>query len=278
MMQSPQSSIKLVLSDMDGTILSPNRTLSPSTKKSAQMLCQVGVSLALVSARPPEGMLSYVQQLALRGPCAGFNGGIIFTPEGTVQESMTFSSHIVEELLKLLRPYDMDIWFQNEHQWSVRSLHTDLVEKERRVIGVTPCAVADLATVTHDVNRLIVIGHDVELAAYLERELGEKFSGKASVLRSTSTKINITPAQATKGQVLHKLASLYGVEAAQVACLGDAQNDLPMLREAGLSIAMGQAPEDVKRYAACVTKTNAEDGWAEAIKEFIMPRVMGRKL
>ncbi|MXV35191.1 MULTISPECIES: Cof-type HAD-IIB family hydrolase [unclassified Saccharibacter] len=268
------SSIRLVLSDMDGTILSSERVLSPKTQMAVRHLRDVGIPVALVSARPPQGMMPYIHQLELQGPCAAFNGGLIFDADGTIKHNIVFPSSVAQALLSCLTAHDGDVWFQNKDRWSVRDATRPFVTNESRIIGVHPYEVEDLATEVSEVNRIIAIGDNVEEAARLEQELGEKFAGQASVLRSTPTKINITPAQATKGQAVHKLASFYSVLAEQVACLGDAQNDLPMLSEAGMSIAMGQAPETVKEKASYITGSNAEDGWADAVERFIMPRVV----
>lgn len=274
MTNGPHSPIRLVLSDMDGTILSSERKISLKTQKAVKQLRQKGVAVALVSARPPEGMMPYIRQLNLEGPCAAFNGGIIFKADGTLQKDSVFSSPVVKNLLTRLESCGGELWFQNKERWLVRDATHVLVRNESRIIGVKPHEVPDLYAETAHVNRIIAIGYEPEIAERLERELGEEYAGYASVLRSTPTKINITPADATKGHALKTLAAMYGVAPAQVACLGDAQNDLPMLREAGMSIAMGQAPDGVKQKARYVTRSNAEDGWADATERFIMPRVL----
>jgi hydroxymethylpyrimidine pyrophosphatase-like HAD family hydrolase len=80
----------------------------------------------------------------------------------------------------------------------------------------------------------------------------------------------VTPPNVDKGTFVKSLSQQLGVAAGSIAVLGDMENDLAMFREAGLSIAMGNASEDVKRQATHVTKANAEDGFAAAIEEYVL--------
>ncbi len=72
---------------------------------------------------------------------------------------------------------------------------------------------------------------------------------------------------------MHQLAAYYGIGVEEVACIGDMNNDVPMLSIAGLSIAMGQSTPDVQACAHFVTGANTQEGWARAITDFIFPRI-----
>ncbi|WP_230873244.1 MULTISPECIES: Cof-type HAD-IIB family hydrolase [unclassified Bombella] len=268
--------IKLVLSDMDGTILGPDKRLSPATCKAVEQLAAHHVPVALVSARLPAAILPYVRQLGLKGPCAGFNGGVFFSPDGTILKSYRFPPEDVTALLARLAPLPVELWFQTEREWLVRDASTALVQREHNLTGITPREVAELSLQDEAVNRVMVCSEDTALIARLEAELPASFGGRASMLRSAPHKLNITPALANKGDAVRELAQLYGVTPQNVAVLGDAPNDLPMLSVAGMSIAMGQAPEGVKAQARYVTKTPAEDGWAYAAERFIIPAALSQ--
>lgn len=263
--------IRLVLSDMDGTILDSDRDISARTLAAVKRLRQAHIPLALVSARAPAGVLPYVRKLGLEGPCAGFNGGVFFTPDGTILSSHHFSVEILHSIMAALATEQVEIWFQNEASWFVCDTQTPLALREHEVTGVIPQQVDALPIHSGSINRLIVSSEDIDLIARLEKVLGARFCDGASILRSAPHKLNITPFQATKGEAVRVLAGFYGVDSAQVAVLGDAPNDIPMLSVAGLGIAMGQAPDSVKKQARCVTKTPDEGGWAYAVDTFIMP-------
>lgn len=272
--QSPH--IRLVLSDMDGTILDSDHTLSPRTCAAVRQLEERGIALALVSARMPPAVLPYVRQLGLKGPCAGFNGGVFFTPDGTILKSHQFRAEDMSALMDTLSHFPVEVWCQTEQEWLVGDAQTPLVMRERELTGIAPREVEALPIRDETVNRLMVCSDDTGLIARLETELAVPFAGRASMLRSAPHKLNITPAQATKGEAVVELARLYGVTPQEVAALGDAPNDIPMLKAAGMAIAMGQAPQSVKEQAAHVTGKPDQGGWAYAAETFIMPAASSR--
>lgn len=269
--------IKLVLSDMDGTILGPDKRLSPTTCAAVKQLAALKVPVALVSARLPAAILPFAHQLDLKGPCAGFNGGVFFKPDGTILKSYPFAPQDLTALMARLAAFPVEIWFQTETEWLVCDAHTVLAVREHNLTGITPREVPELCSQWAGVNRVMVCSDDTALIAQLEAELPAAFGGGASMLRSAPHKLNITPALANKGDAVRELAKLYGVTPQNVAVLGDAPNDLPMLDVAGMGIAMGQAPEMVKARADYVTKTPADDGWAYAAEKFIMPAALPRQ-
>ncbi len=263
--------IRLVLSDMDGTILDSDRTISAGTCAAVRRLEEKGMALALVSARIPAAVLPYVRQLGLKGPCAGFNGGVFFMPDGTILKSHHFVTEDLVAIMEALASLPVEVWCQTEREWLLRDGRTRLALREQELTGITPREVPSLPVRSGEVNRLIVCSDDTALIARLETELAEPFAGRASMLRSAPHKLNITPARATKGEAVAELARLYGVTPQEVAALGDAPNDVPMLRAAGMGIAMGQAQDSVKREAAHVTGKPDEGGWAYAAETFIIP-------
>lgn len=270
-MTETSPSVRLVLSDMDGTILDSDHTISDRTCAAVQQLARRGVPLALVSARIPAAVLPHVRRLGLKGPCAGFNGGVFFTPDGTILKSHHFPVEDLTAIMEALAPLPVEVWCQTEQEWLLRDSQTPLALRERELTGITPREVPSLPLQPKTVNRLIVCSDDTALIARLEAELAVPFAGRASMLRSAPHKLNITPAQATKGEAVAELARLYGVSPQEVAALGDAPNDIPMLKAAGMGIAMGQAPDSVKEQAMHVTGKPDEGGWAYAAETFIMP-------
>ena len=232
-MTDKPSLIRLVLSDMDGTILDSDRDISAQTLAAVERLTKADIPLALVSARAPAGVLPYVRKLGLKGPCAGFNGGVFFTPDGTILSSHHFSVDMLHSIMAALEKEPVEIWFQNEDTWFVCDTHSKLALREHEVTRVVPQQVDALPINSDGINRIIVSSEDTDLIAQLEKDLGARFCDGASILRSAPHKLNITPFQATKGEAVRVLAGLYGVDSAQVAVLGDAPNDIPMLSVAG---------------------------------------------
>ena len=98
----------------------------------------------------------------------------------------------------------------------------------------------------------------------------ENFGESVSATKSKPRFLDITAKQAHKGTVVTQLAALLKIPTAEVAVIGDGLNDVLMFRQAGFSIAMGQASEEVRRAANVVTKSNTEEGFAHAIENFVL--------
>ncbi|MDF7674296.1 Cof-type HAD-IIB family hydrolase [Acetobacteraceae bacterium ESL0709] len=264
--------LKLVVSDMDGTLLPPGKILTPRTLDAIKQLQAADIPLCLASARPPEGMMRYINQLHLTSLCAGFNGSVIFRPHGQIYQNITLPLPLVHELVSVLSSYPVEVWLQDYKTWLVEDKTTALVLYEQSVTDVLPVQVKSLTESVIPVSRVVATGTDPDLMAELEKTLGDRYHGQAAVIRSNPRMLDITAPAATKGQALRKLAELYHISPAQIAALGDAQNDISLLKAAGLGIAMGQAPQIVKDAADFVTASNVEDGWADAIEQFVLPR------
>ncbi|WP_249201397.1 Cof-type HAD-IIB family hydrolase [Gluconobacter sphaericus] len=268
----PQT-IRMVVSDMDGTLLTPDKTIAPSTLAMVRVLQERGIPLCLASARPPAAMLPYIEQLGLTGQNAGFNGGIIFKPDGTTSVSRVLSQDMLSIVHDMLHLHGIETWFLRQSYWMVQDAYTPFVQHEQGITGLTPHQVPDLRKEFEGIGKVMGVSSDTSLLQDVETELAAMLHGDASVRRSSDILLDVTPALANKGEAVRELARAHGIAPHEVACLGDAHNDLPMFSVAGLGIAMGQAEDDVKAAAQVLTDTNERDGWAKAVERYILPRV-----
>jgi hypothetical protein len=94
-------------------------------------------------------------------------------------------------------------------------------------------------------------------------------------VRSQNYYLDFVAPGVDKGSAVRQLAETVGVPLSEIVTLGDGENDVPMFRQAGFSIAMGNASDAVKREARETTLTNDEDGFAMAVERFILPRAKG---
>lgn len=264
--------VRLVVSDMDGTILTPHKELAPSTLQAVKALQEAGITLCLASARPPASMLPYVRKLGLASQNAGFNGGIIFAPDGTFSVNRVLPRDAVKIMCDMLHVHKVETWLLTGEEWLVKDAATPFVGHERRHTGLVPRQVDNLYDHFEGVGKVMGISTDYDLVERMETEIGVMLKGEASVRRSNESMLDITPVLANKGEALRALSDLYGVRPEETACIGDAPNDLSMFAVSGLSIAMGQATDDIKANAQFVTDTNERNGWASAVSRFILPR------
>jgi Cof subfamily protein (haloacid dehalogenase superfamily) len=263
--------IKLVVSDVDGTMVTTAKVLTPATIDAAHRLRQAGIPLALVSSRPPRGMAFLTMDLGLTGPLGGFNGGTILAPDGAVIEERFVPEDAVRTSLALFEQRGVYPWLFADNQWIIKDLDGDYVPKERMTVRFEPTVVDDFEPYLARCGKIVGASKQFDMLAACEQELQGLLGHSAHAHRSQQYYLDVTNPSADKGTATHALAKWYGIDIADVCVLGDQHNDVPMFRVAGHSIAMGNAPAEVAAQAKQHTESNEEDGWAKAIDRFVLP-------
>ena len=264
--------IRLVVSDVDGTMVTNDKALQPSTIAAAHKLRNAGIHLALVSSRPPRGMMFIQEELGLNGPLGGFNGGTILAPDGRVIEEHLVPEQPVRTTLDLLERRGVSAWLFADNQWIIKDPNGDYVPKELHTVRFAPTVVPDFEPYVARCGKVVGASANFDLLAECEDELHGLLHGGATAHRSQKYYLDLTHPDANKGTALIALAKWYGFDPAAVVAIGDMTNDVPMFHVAGLSIAMGNAPGSVASQAHAVTGTNEEDGWASAVDKYILPQ------
>ncbi len=268
--------VRLLVSDVDGTLVTTAKDLTPASVDAAARLRGAGVMLALVSSRPPRGMAALAARLGIDTPLAGFNGGTILDAGGRVVSERLVPEAAARTALAAFARRGIDAWVFADGEWLLRDPDGEYVPLERRTIGFEPKVVDDLAPAAGRAGKLVGASSDAAKLAECEAALQRELGAAATAHRSQTYYLDVTNPDADKGHALLALAGLLGVEAAEVACIGDMGNDLPMFAVAGLAIAMGNAPPAVQARASAVTRSNDDDGFAAAVRDVVLPRAPGR--
>ncbi|QJI29315.1 HAD family hydrolase [Pseudomonas sp. ADAK18] len=267
----PSHPIRFVLSDMDGTLLHPDHSLSQYTIDTVRALRDAGVFFSLASGRPPKAMLQQAEALGVDVPIAGFNGGTLVNPDGSVLVSHHLPAEAALIALALFSEQpDVEVWLFADGDWLRRDPGGPMAVREEHGLGYGPIVVESFEPYLDRVNKIVAASTNTQLLIELEAQLLPKVKGVAQVSRSQPVFLDVTAMKANKGEALKTLAAYLGVPLEQTAAIGDGGNDPAMFHVAGLSIAMGQAEEVVKQQASVVTGSNVEDGAAEAIERFIL--------
>jgi Cof subfamily protein (haloacid dehalogenase superfamily) len=266
------SRIRLLISDVDGTLVTGDKRLTPATIESVHRLRDAGIQFAVVSSRPPRGMAMLVEPLRITTYLAGFNGGAIVTPDQSQVDTRSVSPAAVDTTLAAFARAGVDTWVFADGKWLVTNPEGAYVARERRAVQFDPTVVPDFRPYILDVGKLVGSTQDFDLLANVEAELHTELRGSAAANRSQRYYLDVTHPDANKGAAALSLARLLGVPIEETACIGDMANDIPMLRLAGLSIAMGNAPPEVQAVAHEVTAANDADGLAAAVERLILPR------
>ncbi|GBR08985.1 HAD family hydrolase [Acetobacter oeni] len=270
---APTDTVRLVVTDMDGTLLTPEKQVTHASLDAIAKLNATGVPVCLVSSRAPHGISMYFDALKIRTPYAGLNGAAIFDADGHLISSLSLDAGAVRDAIDMFDVHEIDPWLFCGNDWIVRDASIGYVPHEARVIRTTPHETKDFTPWEGKVGKVTGSSADYDLLERLEGEIGQMLEGRASVARSAPYYLDITPLEANKGHALREMGRLFNIPVHEIACLGDMRNDIPMLSIAGLAIAMGNATDEVASYAHVQTVTNEQDGWARAIEQFVLPRV-----
>jgi len=268
---SGQKDIKLVLADVDGTLVTQDKILTDDAVAAAQQLRDAGIMLALTSGRPPRGMDMLIEPLRLQGAIAGFNGGVLVHPDLTVIESHRLDAAAAKATLQLILDAGLDAWVYTEKEWLIRDAKAPHVARETWTVKfdarvVDAFAGADLA----DTVKIVGVSDDLDRVAACEKKAQQQLGSKASAARSQPYYLDVTHPLANKGMVVTTLAKLNNIRPDQIATMGDMPNDVLMFRDSGFSIAMGNASDEVKAQASAVTDSNENEGFAKAVRKYIL--------
>lgn len=267
------SPIRLVVSDVDGTLLTSTKHLTTTAIATAERLHAAGVEFAVTSGRPPRGLRMLVEPLALTTPLAGFNGGLIVARDLTPVRQMTLSHQVVAPVLETLRRHGLSIWLYQGVEWYVEDLDGPHVARESVACQFSPILVETFDEFREGVVKIVGVDDDPALIDAAREDLEATLGDLVSATSSQSYYLDVTHHDAHKGGAVDFLARRYDLDVEEIAVIGDAANDVSMFERAGLSIAMGNATDQVKAFADEVTATNDDDGFARAVEDFIFPAI-----
>lgn len=266
---STKRMIRLLISDIDGTLVRNDKSLAPATVAAVQALVARGLPMSLISARPPSGIDWIAQELDLPGPFGAFNGGTLFLRDGSVVERHGLDPETARSIVGLIAKARITCWVFADGKWHTNNADDPHNPREVLSAGVQPTIVDDFASLLGRVDKIVGVSDDAPQLAALEREAAVLAGDAATVARSQAYYLDVTAPVANKGDGIARIAAAFGVALDEVLVIGDQANDLPMFARAGVSIAMGQASEPVKAKAGHVTSSNDDDGVAAAIAQLL---------
>ena len=268
--------IRLLISDIDGTLVRHDKTLSDGVIAAVSRAQAAGLAVSLISARPPSGMLWIADKLKLTGPIGAFNGATIVQPDGTVVSAEHIEPELARRVLTALDQPGVTPWLFAHGKWYAQTTDSEYVERERLAANVEPVIQKDFAELTARADKIVGVSDDHDALAALEQKVAGELGEAATVVRSQPYYLDVTALHGNKGDGVTALAQAYGVSLDEVAVMGDQNNDLAMFKVAAFSVAMGQAPDNVRAAASVTAASNEDDGVADAIDRLILPRLQDR--
>jgi hypothetical protein len=258
--------IALVVSDVDGTLLTKDKTLTEAATAAVRRLHEAGIGFTITSSRPTLGMKFLIEPLAIALPIGAFNGSSIVDPQLKPIEQHLIPLTAVRRCLDVLNQFGVDIWLFTNDLWLTRNGNGEYVPHEKRAIRADPTIVEDFTPYLSAACKIVGASPDPALLQRCEVAMQKALGAEATAIRSQSYYLDITPPGCDKGTFVQAMAKRLDISTDAVATIGDMQNDLAMFHKSGLSFAMGNATDDVKKVATHVTTSNENEGFANAME------------
>jgi Cof subfamily protein (haloacid dehalogenase superfamily) len=282
--------IKLVALDIDGTLLNRNGEITERTLRAVGDLRRSGVEFTLCTGRNLPLVRKFAQTLGITMPLATCNGGEVRRLDGELLARRSIPMEVAIEVYRILIKHDalFDIYWNDRIVIGNKKIHLQrLIEYYRTIKNIDKEYEALLKQEieqpymfeTHDLSAWLESGEPMAIEKFFVMEqrpqqLEAMFANLSgvpglNVFTSHHTALEINHVLADKGSGLAHIAESCGIAPMEVAAIGDGMNDVPMFAYAGISVAMGNASDEVKRHAQFVTASNTEEGLAQMLEKWL---------
>ena len=264
---------KLIAMDLDGTLNNDQKVITEKTKAALMAAQKEGIRLALASARPSPGLFKERDILCLQdhqGILMSYNGGRIVDAEtGKVLFETSMDLEETRQVLRKLESLPVTPILDDGVQFYVADKNGYKVDYECKNNNMVCSEVGNLAEFLNFAPIKILMSVQPEELPQVQKEIAAFLPESLTVVQTAAFYLEVIPKVINKGQGIRDICKVLGLSTEEVISFGDAANDIPMLREAGMGVAMGNAADPVKAAANMVTLSNNEDGIAAALEKLL---------
>ncbi len=260
-----------MLADVDGTLVTSEKVLTDDAIDAVRRLHQANILFAITSGRPPAGMAMLFEPLDLQTPIAGFNGGVIVDRDMHILDQKVVPEDLVRPIATLMSSFDLTVWIYRGADWYVPDPNGPHVDREAWTVKFSPKVMTSFDGLTDGVAKIVGVSDDHDAVSKAAAAAHEQFGDHVTAAASQPYYLDVTHPDANKGSVAKYLAQRYSISTDEIATIGDMPNDILMFEHSGLSIAMGNADPQVQQAAGRTTGTNDDEGFAAAVRRYILP-------
>lgn len=266
------NNFKMICLDIDGTLLNSNHEITENVKSAINIVAnEKKIPVVLVSARMPKGITFLQKELGIEQPIICYSGALILDNNSEVLSKEFIEVSKLEKIYKLVNENNIHISLYKDNEWYIEEMDY-WAKQESEITNIIP-KISDFNDLIEEweiegtgPNKILCMANPDEINFLKENITATDLN----IYPSKPTYLEIMPTNASKTSAINILQKKFNVERSEIIAMGDNYNDIDMLEYAGLGIAMGNAPDDVKKYANDVTSTNNEDGVAEALKKYVI--------
>ncbi|NMA55725.1 MAG: HAD family phosphatase [Firmicutes bacterium] len=252
---------RLLVLDLDGTVLDQNSRLTARTEAALNKAQTLGLKITFATGRLFSDALPYAKRLGLTLPLILNHGAILQTMSGKILARHQIESYSAQALIAIADQTGTACQLYKAGQLYLQHL-APWNQEYLRYSTVTPHIVPDLAAIAaQEPEQIDFLGEPKELnqiKALIESNLGSR----VTITSSYRHLLEVLAAGVSKGAALQHLAAQLNIPLEATIAVGDGYNDIGLIRTAGLGVAMGNAPEAVRRQADYITAPNSKDGLA----------------
>ncbi|WP_026883937.1 Cof-type HAD-IIB family hydrolase [Clostridium akagii] len=272
-------SCKLICIDMDGTLLNDEKTINEENLKAIKMAHEKGVKIAVCTGRLFASAKYYGELIGVKAPIIASNGAYIREKdEEKIIYKLELGKKNCKQIQDIIGKYNLQVYyntsdsiiatngFPKDYNYAV--MNEKLTEKFKVELIDAKDIYSSLGEKGDDVFKCICISKDIVEIDKARKELMEL--NEFEIVSSGSDNIEIMHRGVSKGKAVQVLAEFYNIKQDEIMCIGDNENDLSMIKYAGMGVAMGNGSKLVKDVAIFVTDTNNNSGVAKAIEKFAL--------
>ncbi len=260
--------IKLVVTDIDGTIYTPEKGITNEVKHCIKNLTQKGVHVAIATGRTYGSAKWIADNVGIECPLICYQGGLVKTYEGNIIDVKYLNEKIAREIIEDFRKRNIHLNVYIEDKLYVEE-DDDYIKDYIGDKGIDYYKVDSFDELDFSkLNKMLAINYDSKFIDELIDELQKKYP-QIYVVKSFAYFCEIANKEATKGNAIKILADLYGITTDEVLAIGDNNNDIEMVETAGVGVAMGNGTEEIKKRADFVTDNVEHNGFVKAIDKFV---------
>ncbi|MCR1898289.1 HAD family hydrolase [Irregularibacter muris] len=262
---------KMVVLDLDGTLFNSQTMVSEKNKRAIQACMERGVKVVLASGRMHGFMMPLVRDLNLHHHShVACNGNTIFTHHGQTEDVAAIDDEVYRNLVKRYKKENLEIAaFSKDciyYEKAPRLLEVFSRSQDGQILQVE--ALEELTGIL----KMVIYVREENVQE--EKRIREITKEDATILRTYHLFVDVVGLNVSKYKALERLIKEQNIDPKQVIAIGDSENDVEMITNVGLGVAMANGSENLKKLAKYITpKTNDEDGVAEVIERFVLKKI-----
>ncbi|MCF0238074.1 MAG: HAD family hydrolase [Sphaerochaetaceae bacterium] len=271
-MKNYNEEIKIICCDVDGTLLRNDKSLSEENIKWIQKAVnEKNIRFLIVSGRMPYSLRQMYKKIGIKGPVSCYSGGCLYDEDDNIISEHRMSLELAQKVIEAGYRAKVNMVFFDNQDWYMESRDNYTYQNKKKAY-ITECKIGNIAELGTKIqpNKILTVSENPEDLKRWENEIRALgLSEKEIVFYPNPNFLEIMPRTFNKGTAIKELSSYYNISISSIMAIGDDYNDIEMLKEAGLGIAMANSVQEAKDVAYEITASNEEDGVATAIKKYV---------